>query len=266
MSTAEDKAILLLKSLPQDVAENVLAQLGPERGVLLRARLQRLEQPAPQAGDLDQVLQEFTKLLRGPPHDPYEPAPSSARSDPRAATPPPPVPKAHTHESPQPDLLDDPLAALRRLPVEQLAAALQGESLPTVTVVLSCLETTPAGEALKRLPPDTRRDVLVRLGRPLAVAPALVQTVARAGRRKCQLSGDQPRETSADDRFRKMADVFRMLERADRMEALTALEQNDAETAAKVKDLLYRFEDLLQIEDRSMQKLLGEFDAKSLAT
>ncbi len=60
--------------------------------------------------------------------------------------------------------------------------------------------------------------------------------------------------------------MLRSLAKPDRLEILTALEQSDAELVAKVKEYLYQFEDLLLIEDRSMQKLLAEIDSKSLAT
>lgn len=260
MSSGEDKAVLMLKSLPQDVAESVLAQLDPERGAELRARLGFRAQPASQTGDLDQVLREFAGLLRGPSGDTYEPASSRAADETDGPE------RAADTEPLRPGPSEDALALLCRLPVEKLAAALQGEGLPTVALVLSRLEPSLAGETLKRLPSDTRRDVSVRLGRSLSPAPALVQTVARALLHKCRLLAENPKESGPDVRFRKMADMFRLLERIDRLEVLTALEQSDAEAAARVKELLYRFEDLLQLEDRSMQKLLGEFDAKNLAT
>ena len=50
------------------------------------------------------------------------------------------------------------------------------------------------------------------------------------------------------------------------MEVLAALEQSDAQTAVQVREFLYSFDDLLLIEDRSMQKLLAEIDSKSLAS
>src|SRR5205823_6618978 len=67
-------------------------------------------------------------------------------------------------------------------------------------------------------------------------------------------------------RFKRMAEMLRRLDKPDRLEVLAALEQSDAQTAAQVREFLYGFEDLLLIEDRSTQKLLGEIDSKSLAS
>ena len=46
---------------------------------------------------------------------------------------------------------------------------------------------------------------------------------------------------------------------------LKALEQIDPESATKVKDQLYTFEDLLLLNDRAMQKVLGTVNTDALA-
>src|SRR5262249_48165445 len=83
--------------------------------------------------------------------------------------------------------------------------------------------------------------------------------------KKCLTRVDNPVEQKTDTKHKKMADMLRLLEKAERIEILGLLDQNDPETAAKVKEFMYQFGDLLSIEDRSMQKLLGEIDSKNLA-
>lgn len=252
VTTGEDKVALLLNSLPPDVAEDVLTQLGPGQTGPLRARMRRLEEAPPPPEVVEQLLRGFAELLESA-GDTYEPG----RATVAAATP--------AAESSEPASASDPIAGLGEVSPDHLAVALRGESLPTVSLVLSCLDATQAGEVLKRLPPEVRRDVSVRLGRPLSANPELVRTVARAVLLKCRGLGSGPAVLSEDAKARKLAEMLRLLERTDRAEVLAALEQDDADTAARVKDLLYCFEDLLRIEDRSVQKLLGEFDAKTLA-
>ena len=59
--------------------------------------------------------------------------------------------------------------------------------------------------------------------------------------------------------------MLRLVEKADRLELLLAIEEQDPEKATRIKQYLYQFEDLLAIADRSMQKLLAEIDSKNLA-
>src|SRR5207237_2674559 len=48
-------------------------------------------------------------------------------------------------------------------------------------------------------------------------------------------------------------------------DVLTALEENNAELAGRLKAMLYQFEDILRMENTSVQKMLSEVDVKSLA-
>jgi flagellar motor switch protein FliG len=59
--------------------------------------------------------------------------------------------------------------------------------------------------------------------------------------------------------------MLRCLANAERMEVLVAMEESDPETAGRVRELLYTFEDLLRVHDRSLQKILGEVDSKTLS-
>ena len=72
--------------------------------------------------------------------------------------------------------------------------------------------------------------------------------------------GREPPAAATGNRFKRMAEMLRRLDKPDRMEILAALEQSDAAAAAQVKEFLYSFDDLLLLEDRSMQKLLAEID------
>src|SRR5581483_10133079 len=105
----------------------------------------------------------------------------------------------------------------------------------------------------------------LQLGRTVPVDPDVMQCIARAVLSKKGHVEEAPPPPSEQARYKKMAEMLRTLLRPDRMAILNALE-NDSEVAAGVKEFLYQFEDVLRIEDRSLQELLGEVDAKSLAT
>jgi flagellar motor switch protein FliG len=172
----------------------------------------------------------------------------------------------------------DPLAALRQMAgggppaaaaaanVDRLALALQDEHPRTVALVLNQMEAERAGEVLKRLAPEMRREVSVQLGREVAVSPELVNRIVRTVLEKCRRLAELPPAQGGSNRFKRVAEMLRRLDKPDRMEVLAALDQNDPETAAQVKEFLYNFDDLLLIEDRSIQKLLAEIDSKSLAS
>jgi flagellar motor switch protein FliG len=56
------------------------------------------------------------------------------------------------------------------------------------------------------------------------------------------------------------------MDKGRRMEMLEALARHDEEAAARVRKLLFLFEDLVRVSDRSLQSLLGEVDTRTLAS
>jgi flagellar motor switch protein FliG len=65
---------------------------------------------------------------------------------------------------------------------------------------------------------------------------------------------------------KKLAEMLRNMDRKDRNKILDSLEQQDPQVVNRIRELLYKFEDLRDIEDRSLQKLLGEIETQSLCT
>ncbi|MGH7223128.1 MAG: FliG C-terminal domain-containing protein [Gemmataceae bacterium] len=259
--TGIEKAALLLSRLPADTTDKVLAELGSARGERLRRELEKLRQQEQPPSDLDEVVREFQDLLRQPDGDAPAPTPQQLA----AYRPPSDTDLALPQESSLPTLPSDPVRALNVLPPELLATVLQDEQAHTISLVLNALDGEKAGEVLRQLTPEMRRDVSVRLSRLTSSPPELLARVARALVEKARPLAGKRSDISGDARYEKMANMFRCLEKTERMEVLTALEENEPETALRIKSLLYQFEDLLRIHDRSMQKLLSEIDSKTLS-
>jgi flagellar motor switch protein FliG len=260
--TQEEKAAVFLGSLSPALMESVLAKLSPER----RTRLRGLAQQPPQATSvdvLDPVLREVESML---PND--EPASKivqpvaaaqAASAYGAAAT------AAKQAANELADALGDPLAALARVEPEQLAAALKGENPRTVCLILSQLPIEQAGQLFKRLPGELRRAVSVQFASVTAPPLEVAQRIAQAVVRKSRQLKEKPPEPGPDVRHRNMAGMMRLLDKEERKEVLAALEEHDPTAATAIKGMLYQFEDLLRIEKRSMQRLLGELDTKNLA-
>ncbi len=254
--TGIEKAALLLFSLPPDSAEKVLAELGPARSERLRSELARLRQQGEPPSEVGEVIRELEELILQ-----FDAAPPVAPTGRQLAAYRPP---SDTDLS-LPPLPTDPVQALHALPPALLVAVLQGEQGHTIALVLNDLPAETAGEVLKQLTPEIRRDVSVRLSRLHSSSPELVARIARVLVQKSQALSGKHNDTRAEARYEKMANMLRCLEKTERMEVLTALEENEPETANRIRELLYTFEDLLRVHDRSLQKLLAEIDSKTLS-
>jgi flagellar motor switch protein FliG len=254
--TGIEKAALLLYSLPPESVEKVLAALGPAHGERLRSELTKLRQQEKPPSDVGEVVRELEDLLLRAGDSP------AASPTPRqlAAYRPP----SDTEVS-LPPLPSDPVEALHALPLEMLSVVLQEEQSHTIALVINELPAETAGGVLRKLTPEMRRDVSVRLSRLNGSSPELLARIARALIQKSQSLSNRRGAANAEAKYERIASMLRFLEKTERMEVLAALEENEPETAAHVKDLLYTFEDLLQLHDRSLQKLLAEIDSKTLS-
>ena len=256
-TTTDERIAILLQSLGKDVAENVLEQLATERVAAVRSRLTELEEEPPAAEEIDEVLDEFHRFLRfvlesgGTDQDEEETA-AGAETEQTAST---------IHFEPS----GDPFADLARLHSFQIAGALRDERPAAVAVILGCLPAERVGEVIQQLPEDVRKEVFLRIGSSPPTSRALLARMVQATVDKgCVLNRDavSDPEDVADD---KLAQMLRSMDRGNRQEMLLALEESDEEAAARIKNLLYMFEDLLNVTDRSIQKLLAEVDASTLA-
>jgi flagellar motor switch protein FliG len=269
--TGDEKAALLLKSLTPEVTESVLSGLEAGTGNRLRAQLRRFEQAPPPSDDVNRVLSEFYQLLDAIDAQlagrPTGEVAEAGGTEPVAARPARKYkPKGQNLLPPvEVDQSADAVAQLMGVPVERLAPALEDEQPRTIAVILNAMDPEQAGDVLKRLPAALRREASVLLGAPAAIPPAVLQRIAEAVFRKSLSIQQKPADKSDAARFKKTADMLRLLPKPERLEIMNALAERDPTTSDGVRDFLYQFQDMLLIEDRSMQKLLSEVDSKSLA-
>jgi len=282
--TGQEKAALLLLRLPTTEADSVLTRLDEDHRTRLRGHMERFRQTPPPAEVIDKLLDDLDLILREQLTPGVAPQPQPAETAGHAETlaeqdvaakaeesAPTTAAEPKRAESSLPDeaaVQSDPLAALREVAganVDRLALALSDEHPRTVALVLEPLDPERGGELLKRLHPEMRRQVSLQLGKDVSVHPDLINRIIRTVLAKCRTVAE-PSAAATGNRFKRMAEMLRRLDKPDRMEILAALEQSDAAAAAQVKEFLYSFDDLLLLEDRSMQKLLAEIDSKSLAS
>lgn len=253
MATGEETAALLMRALPNEVAELVLGRLGSEASVRLRAALKAAEQAPPEA--LDVALAEFFDMLRILERHPNVAAEQKAKEQEQEAA--AAAAKAASEV--------DPMEQLRALKPDLLFRALEGEPSPAVALILSCLEPGPAAQVLKRLSPELRAATALRLSQQGVRNHTLLQQMAKAVVAKAQTFTDLPEEPTPEERIQKLATMLRGLPRGDRILVLLKIEETDSELAKKVRAKIYGFKDLQRIEDRPLQSLLAEIEVKKIA-
>jgi flagellar motor switch protein FliG len=256
--TGEERGALVLKSLAPPVVEKILSQLPAERRSKLQTIMQRLEDSPENRKVLDQFLSEIAQALENPESLQADQGKSNGLAQSRQ------IKEAESFPTEE-EIANEPLNALTKFPPEKLARALEGEASATISLIMNYLDISFAGEVYKLLSSGIRREVSIQLSTTLIPGIEVVHRVAQALARKGRLLGSKPAIPDTPARVKKMADMLRMLPKNDRMEILTSLQEKNEALAVEVKNQLYRFEDVLRLDNRSVQRLLGELETSTLA-
>jgi flagellar motor switch protein FliG len=157
-----------------------------------------------------------------------------------------------------------PFEFLRSTPPDQICAFLRGEHPQTTALVIANLPSTElAAKVLALIPADQQAEVALRIAVMGQTAPDVVKEVAHVMARKLGTVIQQ--EYSAAGGIDSLADILNNSDRATERNILDHLAEADTALADEVRSRLFVFEDLLKLDDRTIQAVLKETDAKDLA-
>jgi len=156
-----------------------------------------------------------------------------------------------------------PFEFLRRTPAEQIAVFLRNESAQTVALVISNLHTTLAAQVLSMVPVEDQADVALRIAMMAETRPEVISQVEHVMRSRLSAIGAQ--DYSAAGGVKSLADILNHSDRSTERNVLDELANVDGELAEEIRLLLFTFEDVVKLDDRSIQMVLKEVDQKDLA-
>ena len=156
-----------------------------------------------------------------------------------------------------------PFEFLRRTPPEQIHVFLRNESPQTIALVVANLHTTLAASVLSLLTPEEQADVAMRVAQMGETRPEVVAQIESVMKQK--LSNVIAQEYSSAGGVKSLADILNQSDRSTERNVLDQLAQTNGELAEEIRLLLFTFEDVVKLDDRSIQMVLKEVDQKDLA-
>src|SRR5882724_7915058 len=143
-----------------------------------------------------------------------------------------------------------------------LANYLKNEYPQTVAVVLSKLRPEHTARVLSILPGEFALDVVSRMLRMEAVQKEVIERVEQTLRTEFMSSLSQTRRRDAHE---QMAEIFNSFDRQTETRFMTALEEESRESAERIKNLMFTFDDLVKLDAGSAQTLMRHVDKDKLA-
>jgi flagellar motor switch protein FliG len=143
-----------------------------------------------------------------------------------------------------------------------LANYLKNEYPQTVAVVISKLRPEHAARVLAILPEELSLDVVSRMLKMEAVQKDVIERVEQTLRVEFMSNLSQTRRRDAHE---VMAEIFNSFDRQTETRFITALEEQNRESAERIKTLMFTFDDLVKLDTASAQTLMRNIDKTKLA-
>ena len=154
-----------------------------------------------------------------------------------------------------------PFSDLAYIPVENLINIIQGEHPQTIALILSYLPYEKAAEVLKSLPEELKIDVALRIVQIGQVDVEIVKELDKLIKNELSKIGGATRKC---DGIETLANILNQVDGITEESVLSHIENEDGDLADKVKQKMFVFEDLLQIENRHFRDILQNVDNQLL--
>ncbi|MEM9041881.1 MAG: flagellar motor switch protein FliG [Actinomycetota bacterium] len=155
---------------------------------------------------------------------------------------------------------------IARAEPRQIANFLAGEHPQTVAVVMAHLKPELSSQILSALEEDMRREASVRLARLERISGSVMEQITSVMERRFGGGNAERRASDRADGVQRLIDILNRSDRPTEKSIFEALENAEAELADSVRSRMFVFEDIIDLDDKSIQLVLRNVDNNLLAT
>lgn len=156
-----------------------------------------------------------------------------------------------------------PFDFVRKADPAQLLNFIQTEHPQTIALILAYLKPAQAATVLSALPQDKQADVARRVATMDRTSPEVIKEVERILEKK--LSSLVTEDYTAAGGVQSIVDILNSVDRGTEKYIMETLEIEDTDLAEEIKKRMFVFEDILTLDNRSIQRFLREVDNSQLA-
>ena len=156
-----------------------------------------------------------------------------------------------------------PFEFVRKADASQLLNFIQDEHPQTIAMILSYLSPTQAAGVISTLPPDKQTDVAKRIALMDRTSPDVIKEVENILEQK--LSSLVNQDYTIVGGIDSIVEVLNTVDRGTEKHIMENLEIEEPELADEIRKKMFVFEDILMLDDRSIQRVLREVENGELA-
>jgi flagellar motor switch protein FliG len=254
--SGEEKAAVLLLSMGENAAAEVMKHLEPKDIRRLGGAMTMLSDPTPELRN--EVMQEFRSLSWGAGEgiegkDYMKKILTKALGSQKAtqllST------LSSTEEYAGLDLL-------KWLDSKAIGRMVSAEHPQTAAVILAHLEADQASQVLLQLPESARVDIAYRLATMEEIQPDVLKELSEVLEVELKVGSKSQGQQLGGKKF--LADLMNGLDNTTEQALIASLAERNAELADSVRQLMFVFDDLAGVDDRGLQELLKEISKEDL--
>lgn len=259
------KIALLLTALGDEAAAKVMGEFNEPEQRQIGQCLVELEDADIGDADIEAVLEEFRELTRS--GSVFKAALSRTLNS--------TMEKLHGEQMAQSRVAEIrnesrsryPFLALRGLRSADLAKVIATEHPQLQAIILANLESEQAAEILSEIPDEQRPAIVSRMATMEEPSPPMLRRIAeQLAERTRGLRREVVTEEPAEERrLATVADILNATDPGVDKEILKKLEESNEDLGNQIREKLFTWQDLADIDKRTMQKVLAGIDTKLLA-
>ncbi|GAK00317.1 flagellar motor switch protein FliG [Geomicrobium sp. JCM 19055] len=144
----------------------------------------------------------------------------------------------------------------------QVLNFIQNEHPQTIALVLSYLDPDQSGQILSELPSDLQADVAKRIATMDRTSPEIISEVESVLEQK--LASTFTHDYTEAGGIESVVEVLNSVDRSTERTILDSLEIQDPELAEEIKKRMFVFEDIVTLDNRSIQRIIRDVDNEDL--
>jgi len=155
-----------------------------------------------------------------------------------------------------------PFDFLKRVDPQHLFNFIQNEHPQTISLILGHLDSAQASQVMSALPAELQTEVAIRLATMDQTTPEVIGDVERVLEQK--IASVLSQEFSSVGGVEALAELLNRVDRQTEKLILETLEEENPELAGEIKKLMFVFENIITLDERSVQQVLKDIEQKDL--